>query len=216
MFGTADVLAWVEGPLRRFFSFEHLIIGYSELVAERLEMKRRLTVGYDLSRVMQFDSTKDFKERNCVTWWLRKRRPLVIDPDAPPPFACPKEIDRIRHFGLGWIAIHAVIDPIAKAGTYIAFSGLSTAAARSSEALEVMAPVLHSLNLATLEQPAPKDGLAALSPRQREIASQAIAGRDDKTIAAALGISEHTVGNHLRAIYARLGVRKRSQLLMLR
>jgi DNA-binding NarL/FixJ family response regulator len=34
----------------------------------------------------------------------------------------------------------------------------------------------------------------------------------DKAIASRLSISDHTVGNHFRAIYARLGITRRSQL----
>jgi DNA-binding CsgD family transcriptional regulator len=37
----------------------------------------------------------------------------------------------------------------------------------------------------------------------------------DKAIARRLSISDHTVGNHFRAIYAQLGVSKRSQLIAL-
>jgi DNA-binding CsgD family transcriptional regulator len=40
-------------------------------------------------------------------------------------------------------------------------------------------------------------------------------GLSDKEIALRLGISHNTVGNHFRAIYARLGISKRSQLIAL-
>jgi DNA-binding CsgD family transcriptional regulator len=40
-------------------------------------------------------------------------------------------------------------------------------------------------------------------------------GLSDKAIASRLAISDHTVGSHLRAIFARLGISKRSQLIAL-
>ena len=43
----------------------------------------------------------------------------------------------------------------------------------------------------------------------------AVTGLSDKEIARRLAISDHTVGNHFRAIYERLGVSKRSQLIAL-
>jgi DNA-binding CsgD family transcriptional regulator len=53
---------------------------------------------------------------------------------------------------------------------------------------------------------------AALTPRQSEIVRLAADGATNRAIAAALGISARTVGNHLAAAYAALGVRARWQL----
>jgi DNA-binding CsgD family transcriptional regulator len=57
--------------------------------------------------------------------------------------------------------------------------------------------------------------LTALTNRQRELVGLAVTGLSDKAIALRLSISEDTVGNHFRAIYARLGISKRSQLIAL-
>ena len=43
----------------------------------------------------------------------------------------------------------------------------------------------------------------------------AVTGMSDKEIARRLSISDHIVGNHFPAIYERLGVSKRSQLIAL-
>lgn len=59
----------------------------------------------------------------------------------------------------------------------------------------------------------PRD-LAPLSRREREVALQVFAGRDDREIAAALGISARTVRVHLAAAFAKLGVHSRAQLAL--
>jgi len=51
-----------------------------------------------------------------------------------------------------------------------------------------------------------------LTPRQTEIAKLVASGDTNKEIAAKLKISENTVENHLSEIFARLGIRARSQL----
>jgi DNA-binding NarL/FixJ family response regulator len=51
-----------------------------------------------------------------------------------------------------------------------------------------------------------------LTEREREIAELVAHGRSNKEIAAALFLSEKTVGNALTSIYAKLGVRSRTQL----
>jgi DNA-binding CsgD family transcriptional regulator len=50
----------------------------------------------------------------------------------------------------------------------------------------------------------------ALSPREREVLAHVAAGETNRTIAAALVISEHTVGRHLENIFAKLGVTTRA------
>ncbi len=54
-----------------------------------------------------------------------------------------------------------------------------------------------------------------LSPRQREILQHLAQGKDNKTIAYALGISPKTVKNHLTAVFRRLNVESRTQAAIL-
>ncbi|MGB8020757.1 MAG: response regulator transcription factor [Candidatus Nanopelagicales bacterium] len=49
-----------------------------------------------------------------------------------------------------------------------------------------------------------------LSPREREVLQLLAAGGSNSAIAAALGIAENTVRNHVRAILAKLGVANRT------
>lgn len=50
-----------------------------------------------------------------------------------------------------------------------------------------------------------------LSLRQEQIMGLILQGKTDKEIAAELGISKHTVGNHLRAVFMRFRVNCRMQ-----
>lgn len=56
--------------------------------------------------------------------------------------------------------------------------------------------------------------IASLTPREREIVAQLVrmSGRKQLAVADALGLSEHTLRNHLTAIYAKLGVHGRLEL----
>lgn len=58
--------------------------------------------------------------------------------------------------------------------------------------------------------------LNTLSARERVVAEAVMQGLGNKQIAQQLGISTRTVENHLRSIYARLGVHSRTQLAALR
>ena len=69
----------------------------------------------------------------------------------------------------------------------------------------------HTLGqAAALEAPA-RLGADALSPREVEVLAQLARGAANKTIAAALGISEHTVKFHIASIFAKLGASSRTE-----
>jgi DNA-binding NarL/FixJ family response regulator len=56
--------------------------------------------------------------------------------------------------------------------------------------------------------------IATLTPRERDIVAQLVrmSGRKQLAVADALGLSEHTLRNHLTAIYSKLGVHGRLEL----
>ena len=57
--------------------------------------------------------------------------------------------------------------------------------------------------------------MAGLTPRQREILEGLLSGESEKQVALRLGISIHTVHEHVKTIYQRLGVSSRAELLSL-
>ena len=61
----------------------------------------------------------------------------------------------------------------------------------------------------------PAKGGTGLTARQAQIADLVAQGEINRTIAARLHISEHTVEHHLTGIFARLGVKSRAQLIAL-
>ena len=55
---------------------------------------------------------------------------------------------------------------------------------------------------------------ATLSDRQQQVASLASDGLSNRMIAEKLGLSEGTVKGHLHGIYQKLGVRSKTQLMI--
>jgi DNA-binding CsgD family transcriptional regulator len=60
-----------------------------------------------------------------------------------------------------------------------------------------------------------RTGLAALSPRERDVADEVVVGKTNREIAGTLFLSEKTVENHLSRIYAKLDVHSRAALAAL-
>jgi DNA-binding CsgD family transcriptional regulator len=57
------------------------------------------------------------------------------------------------------------------------------------------------------------DPTIVLSPAQKKVLDRMLTGLSEKEVAAILEISHHTVHNHVREIYSRLGVNSRAELM---
>jgi DNA-binding CsgD family transcriptional regulator len=81
---------------------------------------------------------------------------------------------------------------------------------RAVELVGSGAPLYH---IHISRAPAPRtDPRQRLSPRQYEVAEAAAAGATNIEIAGALDISRHTVGDHIKAVYYKLGIATRAEL----
>ncbi|SDR13017.1 DNA-binding response regulator, NarL/FixJ family, contains REC and HTH domains [Pseudoxanthomonas sp. CF385] len=78
-----------------------------------------------------------------------------------------------------------------------------------------LSPQVSSKMLAPMLNPQRPTGIAALSPRQREILRQLGSGMSSKEIAAQLGISVKTVETHRARMMESLGCRRANDLLLL-
>jgi DNA-binding NarL/FixJ family response regulator len=97
---------------------------------------------------------------------------------------------------------------------------------KSESLLDLLAALRHIVSghtvfpagwqdVAASAQPSAPGQLHALSPRQRQVLELLAAGRRNEEIAAELFLSLNTVKFHVRAIFARLGVRNRVEAAQL-
>lgn len=87
--------------------------------------------------------------------------------------------------------------------------------ASANRALAQLSQVVAASTVATeaAADEAPSAPLDALTEREREVVRGLLDHRRVPSIAETLGISAHTVRNHLKAIFAKLGVRSQQELL---
>jgi DNA-binding NarL/FixJ family response regulator len=77
----------------------------------------------------------------------------------------------------------------------------------------VVGPGVAQRLLACLSAPTPTP-FPQLTPREREILDRVAAGESNGAIAAALGLAPKTVGNHVSAVFAKLGVATRAEAIV--
>jgi DNA-binding CsgD family transcriptional regulator len=117
-----------------------------------------------------------------------------------------------------------IADPFGLARTLLALGTVQRRAARRHAARETLGEALaffESLGAALWAERARTElarigGRQAagdeLTPAERQVAALVAEGRTNREVAAALVVSERTVEGHLSSIYAKLGVRSRSEL----
>ena len=116
------------------------------------------------------------------------------------------------------LAVEAAIDdhpPTARvhldAGRWLTF--------RAARIGDAVAPVDQQDIAVTIESTAPAERLTlyaracGLSPRESELLEHLATGADTRQIAALMFLSEHTVQDHLKSVFAKAGVRNRRTLL---
>ena len=222
----ADLVAWVAGPLRRFFPFNKFLAFYGRDLGGYIEGRACVSWGHDPEFMSVIQNSCYYHERSCIAWWVSNRRPFVLrkgvafDGQAV-AFECrncPTNGTKncSEHWSQDTVAGHGIVDLFALTGTLLRFSGVPED--RQEErlaALELIAPVLHGLMLKVGQAERQAIDLTSLTRRQCEVIQLVMAGLSDKAIAERLAISEHTVGNHFRAIFSKLGIRKRGELVNL-
>ncbi len=80
---------------------------------------------------------------------------------------------------------------------------------------EFMPYLLRGVDLAvSADQPSKESDLHSLTAREREVVVEVCRGASNKEIAKELGITERTVKAHLTAVFEKLGIRDRVQLIV--
>ena len=163
-----------------------------------------------------------------ASWWHNRALASISsatgDREAPDHLA--KVAAGAREFGLALEIVWAQLDlgaylvPVDRSAAAEAFRSAGEAAERLEARTEwgLAERALRALGVRTWRRgPATEaeEGLAALTGREREIATMVAAGATNPDIAKSLFLSRKTVERHVSNVMAKLGVRNRAQLAAL-
>jgi DNA-binding NarL/FixJ family response regulator len=131
----------------------------------------------------------------------------------------PETLARIRRVDAHGFVVKPFARPQLEAAVEVALARVDRTADNAQAALREIARVLADAGALPNER-RNRDwrqipGLDELSPREVQVLEALLAHRRPPQIAEDLGISPHTVRNHLKSIYAKCGVRSQAELLQL-
>jgi len=131
----------------------------------------------------------------------------------------PETLARIRRVDAHGFVVKPFARPQLEAAVEVALARADRNADQAQAALREIARVLADAGALPSER-RNRDwrqipGLDELSPREVQVLEALLAHRRPPQIAEDLGISPHTVRNHLKSIYAKCGVRSQAELLQL-
>ena len=129
-------------------------------------------------------------------WYLLPKRQLL---------ACRQAAFDYR-FGSLSVSIRGEVAPILDSGRFIGAVGIDLKASHA----EVQRARTGQMQTAPLRQHA----VDVLSPREREVFYWLQMGKTNEEIGIVLGISRHTVKNHLERVYQKLGVSNRCEAIL--
>lgn len=131
----------------------------------------------------------------------------------------PETLARIRRVDAHGFVVKPFARPQLEAAVEVALARVDRTTDSAQAALREIARVLADAGALPKER-RNRDwrqipGLDELSPREVQVLEALLAHRRPPQIAEDLGISPHTVRNHLKSIYAKCGVRSQAELLQL-
>ncbi len=140
----------------------------------------------------KLDPVTGYDERRLGTWYhvpIQRALPCTVEPYLYP-------IDNAIH------CITSQVAPILSEGRCLGVVGIDRLARQASATPQLIAPTVRPMGSSG-------ERVRPLTPREREVHHWLSEGKTNDEIAIILGISPHTVKNHLDHIFQKLGVENR-------
>lgn len=216
----ADFEQLITVELPKLFHYGILICGMGYITAENtVHTFRLLNFGFPLEYLQAIRTPDGGITSPVMRNWVKERRPQLYSEDDISAGLPEEWRERYKRFNLGNLAAHGLIDRRTRQTSYFNFCAMPfELTAHHAFLLEILTPSLHAALLQVIEEATPlgiepSATAPELTDRESDLLHQLATGNDQIEIADILGISEHTVRNHLRSLYMKLGVNKATQAL---
>jgi DNA-binding CsgD family transcriptional regulator len=209
--------AWARKDLRAFFPHGALLSGFGHLHAGGVGFDYDLLVDCPTAYFVRISSPGGGIDRPILRRWLVTREPQVFESDRPWHDIHPVCLAVFREYAMKNCVVHGVYDDVQCVVTYHCFYRIPGAVGSAHvETAKQLTPLMHQTLCRVIGDIGGNKGfvarLAALSPRENEIARFASSGKTNGQIAKLLRLSENTIKHNLSRIFDKLAVSTRAEL----
>lgn len=212
---TGDFRTWAQSSVRQFFPHEAMIAGLARREGEHIGVEGLVSADFPLEYIDAVTRRRGRFACPTLEAWFRQGRPQLFDPERNRPLEPAPVAQEFEFYRLKNVAAHGVLSPSRETATYFSFSQVPTRlVARHALMLELLAPHLHRAYLgaagAVRHESLTCAPLNLTTSEQRVLQQMYIEG-STKTVARALGRSDHTVKHQIRSVLRKLGASNRAE-----
>lgn len=216
----ADFQTLVRQELPLLFPHRILVCGLGYITVENtVHTFRILNFGFPMEYLQAIRTPDGGISSPVMQNWIKAGKPQLYAAEAMSAGLPEEWRRRFEHYKLNNLAAHGLIDRQQRQMSYFNFCDMpSPLTAHQGFLLEILIPPLHAALLRVIQE-APQLGIEPsasapnLTERELQLLGYLAAGNHQSAIAGSMGISEHTVRNHLRSLYLKLGVNKSTQAI---
>lgn len=215
-----DFQTLVQHELPLLFPHQIMVCGLGYITVENtVHTFRILNFGFPMEYLQAIRTSDGGISSPVMQNWIKAGKPQLYSAEQLQAGLPEAWRQRFEHFKLKNLAAHGLIDRQQRQMSYFNFCDMpGPLSEHHSFLLEILIPPLHAALLRVIQE-APQLGIEPnasapnLTERELQLLGYLAGGKDQSAIAAIMGISEHTVRNHLRSLYLKLGVNKSTQAI---
>jgi DNA-binding CsgD family transcriptional regulator len=209
---------WTRRTIRPIFPHETLACGQGHLNAGGVALDYVVTVDYPIAHLLGIRNRAGGIDTPILRRGIATLEPQLFEADDPWPDIPERWMKCFCENDMRNTAAQAIIDTERCVGTYHSFHRIpGRLGGAHAEAVKRLAPVMHEVLYRVIGQLNLENKfatrLAGLSSREKQIARWVRLGKTNSEIASLSSLSENTVKHHLTAIFTKLELETRAELV---
>jgi len=209
---------WTRNTIRPVFPHETLACGYGHLNAGGVALDYVVTVDYPVAHLLGIRNRAGGIDTPILRRGIATLEPQLFEADDPWPDTPAAWMKSFSENDMRNTAAQAIIDVERCVGTYHSFHRIpGRLGSAHADAVKQLAPIMHEVLYRVIGQLNLENKfatrLAGLSSREKQIARWVRLGKTNSEIATLSCLSENTVKHHLTAIFTKLDLETRSELV---
>lgn len=213
-----DITRLIVEDLQRVLPHQLMIGGVGYIRGREVLPLAVVSENFPNSYLREVLSEEGYVRSPFVSWWIRERKPMLVNMGESPAHVDPLTRQRLTRYGILNFVAYGQADFPGVTGTYFWFANVADRVVpKHGRILEFVVPHLHAaLTRVAVENK--RAGRHAPSPRltkkELEVLQLIYEGNSNKDISDALAISLMTVKNHSKNIYTKMQVKSRSEAIV--